>query len=127
MPDFTVRFIGHIDELRRPEGFPHEVTAIGTYRADDNKGIADIVNNELMAFVHQINGMIVQLDPAQIVDLSKVNVKGRYYVPMSMISYIRTEIVNMTKMPELVDTGILNAHGKEVKTYELDGKKVLPS
>ena len=128
MTEFTVRFIGHINERTRSEGFPEDIVAIGTYRVDTNKEIAGVINNELMAFIHQVKGMIVQLDPAQTADMSKLNTEGRVFVPMHQIAYIRTEISIMSPMPTLVETGALDANGKLVKEYQTpEGFKILPS
>ncbi len=127
MPDFTVKFIGHIDELRRPQGFQHDIVAVGTYRVENNRQIADVINNELMAFIG-MQGMIVQLDPAKTVDLSKLNTEGRVFIPMHMISYIRTEVSNMTPMPSIVETGELDKAGKPIKEFQTpEGQKILPS
>ena len=126
--EFTIKFIGHLNERTKPEGFPAEVNVIGTYRVDNNKEIAGIIQNELMAFIHQIQGMIVQTDPAQTVDLSKLNVSDRFYIPMSQISYIRAEVNNMTAMPSLVETGDLDKDGKPIKEFQTpEGYKLLPS
>ncbi len=127
MPDFIVKFIGHIDELRRPEGFQRDIVAIGTYHVENNRQIADIINNELMAFI-TMQGMIVQLDPSQMIDLSKLNTEGRYFIPMHMISYIKTEVSNMTPMPNIVDLEEKDANGKPIKEFQTrEGKKILPS
>ena len=127
MPDFTVKFIGHINERTRSEGFPRDIFAIGTYRVKDNKEIANVINNELMAFIG-MQGMIVQLDPSQTVDLNKLNTDGRVFVPMSQIAFIRTEVSNMTPMPQMLDTGEVDEKGKPIKEFQTpEGEKILPS
>ncbi len=125
--DFLVKFIGHIDESRRPEGFQRDIVAIGTYRVENNQEIANEINKELMAFIG-MQGMIVQIDPSSVIDMSKLNIEGRIFVPMSMISYIKVEVINMTAMPSIVDTGEKDANGKPIKEYQTpEGKKILPS
>lgn len=127
MAEFTIKFIGHIKERERSEGFPADVMAIGTYSVQDNRQIAEEINKELMAFIG-IQGMIVQIDPAQTVDMTKLNTLGRIFVPMSHIAFIRVEVSNMTPMPNMIDTGEKDDNGKAIMEYR-DGKdfKVLPS
>lgn len=127
MPDYAVKVIGHIDERKRPEGFPHAVFAIGTYRAESAKHLADQVNSEVMQIL-QMQGMIISVDSARTIDTSKVNAEGRVFVPMHMITYLQTEIQAMAPMPQIVETGVLDAQGKPVTAFEMpDGKKVQPS
>jgi hypothetical protein len=125
--DFTVRYIAHIDERKRPENFPHSFSTIGTYRVQNPEQLKSIVNSELGSII-QNGGMIVPLDPSQTVDTQKVNIDDRIYVPMHMITYIEADIRPMAAMPNIVDTGIVDANGKAIKEYEMqDGKRMLPS
>jgi hypothetical protein len=127
MPDFIIKFIGHIHERHRSENFPHDIVAIGTYRVENNREIARKIQEELMAFIG-MQGMIVQLDPAATVDMTKLNTEGRVFVPMHMIAYIYTEVINMTPMPGLLDTGEKDKDGKSIVEYQSsEGKKILPS
>jgi len=125
--EFSVKFIGHIDERRRSENFPRDIVTIGTYRVENNKQIADVVNEELKQFI-MVGGMIVSLDPAQTIDTRKLTTDNRFYVPMHMIAYIRTEVSMTAPMPQLVDTGVLDKEGNPIQEFQTpDGERIRPS
>lgn len=129
MASYTAKFIAFICERTRPENFPKQVFSVGTYRADNNMQLAELINNE-MAIIIQNQGMMISTEPEQVVDLNNVltNLKTRIFVPMHMIAYIRTDLQPMTSLPLSVDTGVLTADGKRVMEYQnVDGEVIKPS
>jgi hypothetical protein len=127
MSDYAVKFIGHIVENKRPDGFPREISSFGTYHAKDNRELAAVINEEVSQILRN-GGIFVQLDPTEIIDVKKLNAEGRIFVPMHMITYISTIISLMTSMPKAVDTGIVNPSGDPVVEYEDEnGNRIKPS
>lgn len=125
--EVTVQYIGHIDERKRPENFPHEVSNVGSYKVTNPDQLKQVINAELGAII-QNQGMIVQLDPAQVFDTRKVNIRDRVYVPLHMITHLEAIVSPMAPMPVVAETGILDAEGKPVTQFETpEGKKILPS
>jgi hypothetical protein len=123
---YTAKFIGYINERKRPENFPRSIYCIGTYQVNNVAELAALINNE-METIFRIQGMMIQIDPTTI-DPAKINVEGRIFVPMHMITHIRAEIKQMQPRPLVVDTGVLDAAGKPVAAYEnAEGQRILPS
>lgn len=129
MPSYTAKFIAHIDERKRPEGFPRTVYCVGTYFANSNAQLAELINSEITTII-QNQGMMISTDPEATIDLRSVlaNISKRVFIPIHMISHIRTELKQMANMPIQVDTGVLTDDGKQVKEYQtIEGEVIKPS
>jgi len=129
MPSYTAKYIAFIDERRRPENFPKQVYCVGTYFAQNNAQLAEQLNNEITTII-QNQGMIISVDPESTIDLTNViaNLEGRVFIPMHMITHIRTQVKQMGAMPIPTDTGVLDADGKKVIEYQTpEGTVVKPS
>lgn len=98
--DALVKYIGHIDETRRPAGFANKVMAIGTYHFENLEELMKLVNNEAGAII-RIQGMLVAKDPAEITDTTKIRFDQRMFVPIHMITHVTMEVSMMQQMPQL--------------------------
>jgi hypothetical protein len=129
MPSYTAKFIAAIDERKRPEGFPKSVYCIGTYLAQNNSHLAEQLNNEMNTIIQQ-QGMMISTDPEATIDLSNVlvSLENRVFVPIHMITHIRTQVKMMGAMPIPVSTGVLTTDGKSTIEYQTpEGVVIKPS
>jgi hypothetical protein len=94
MSDYLIKFIGHINERKRPENFPREIYDLLFVRIDEKvgkDGLVNAVNTESMKYI-RLQGMTVRMvDPEQMEDLTKIDTE-RMYVPMHMITHITAEV-----------------------------------
>src|SRR5262249_38376748 len=103
---------------------------VGTYQADSVIELREKVNVDFMSII-QNQGMIIQIDPSKTIDPSKINVEGRMFIPMHMLSRVWVDVQPMTTMPRPTISDIVDKDGKEIVHFEIPtregGKKVLPS
>lgn len=103
MTDWCVRFIGHIDETRRPEGFPKEVYSDLLVRADDSRGLKLAINSQAQVFIEE-NCMIVPKDPGSLEDIGAPADDSRMIVCWHLITHITTETKRIIgEIPQLDD------------------------
>lgn len=105
--DYLVRFIGHIDERKRPENFPKEVYSDLMVRVQAEKELKDAINQQSMVFItHQC--MIVPKNPDAIQDMGKAVRDARMIVPLHMITHITTLTTHILgEIPEANLEGVL--------------------
>jgi hypothetical protein len=105
--DYLVRFIGHIDELKRPENFPKEVYSDLMVRVQDEKELKAQINAQSMVFItHQC--MIVPKNPDAIQDMGKALRDTRMIIPLHMITHISTITTRILgEIPEIGLDGFL--------------------
>jgi hypothetical protein len=88
MADYKIRFVGHISEAVRPEGFPREIYYDLLFREQDDGITVRDITNQQMAYWVKIQGMTVLKDHTP--KLSN-DIDVTMFVPMSMISFIDTQ------------------------------------
>ena len=105
--DFLIRFCGHIDETRRPEGFPAAVYADVFARVGSDKDLRSIINDQCTVFIKQ-QCMIVPKDPGGLENLKYTTFDSRVLVPLHMITHLTTETKKITgEIPDLDEDGTL--------------------
>ena len=87
--DYLVRFIGHINEKSRPDGFPKEVYSDLYVRAGSDAGLRKAINEQSMVFIRD-NCMIVPKNPEKIEDAFRPSLDSRMIIPWHMITHLTT-------------------------------------
>jgi hypothetical protein len=129
MQAYTAKFIGFINERKRPENFPKSVYCIGTYSAQNNSHLAEMLNTEFSTIIAN-QGMMISTDPEQLIDLTNVveNMKTRVFIPIHMITHIKVEVKPMGPIPNFVDTGKKTEDGKPLMEFQTaEGEVIKPS
>ena len=108
---FLVRFTGHIDESRRPAGFPYQIHADFTWKVESILELRHNMNEMSQVFIKQ-QCMIVPLNADEVVDVPMPRTDSRIIVPLHMLTHISTTTkkivgdipsVNEEGQPELSD------------------------
>jgi hypothetical protein len=115
---YFVRFCGHIDETRRPAGFPKEVYADFTWQVQDEHELRYNINEMSKVFVGQ-SCMIVPRDPDEIQSAGLPKFDSRILVPLHLITYISTETKRII--------GEMPTAGLDGTTQLIDGTRVKPN
>ena len=103
--DFMIRFVGHIDERKRPENFPQEIYADVYARVQNEQELKTVINEQAKVFMLQ-NCMVVPKKPGELEDMNKVILDARWLVPLHMITYITTITKRiMGEIPEINEVG----------------------
>lgn len=91
MTDWHIRFIGHIDETRRPVDFPKEIYSDLYVRADNPTGLRQAINSQCQVFINE-DCMIVPKDPGAIEEFTAQHIPAdsRMLVPFHMLTHITT-------------------------------------
>lgn len=103
MANYWVVFHAYIDELRRPENFPHVVKFAALIQADDHQSLVDQVNNVLLRPVQQ-QGIGTALDLSKTETAGQLDFSNRVWVPMHMISHIIPEVKLITNAQPFFET-----------------------
>lgn len=98
MSSYFVRFKGGVDRLRKPDGFPEEISLSEQYRNVENcvingvvcNSIAEVVNTRFQQLVNS-PGIVILKDPNEIIDAGKVSFNKRIFIPWHMITYFALE------------------------------------
>ena len=111
--DFLVTFIFHIDERKRPEGFPRQVRDLVMINSDSKQGLVTAVNTESLKYI-RMQGVSVRKDPYAAEDPNKLDTE-RMFVPLHMITHFEADVKTITGEPAVVDqTGLASfPSGKE--------------
>lgn len=110
MADYLLKFIGHIDRFKRPDGFPEKIYDLLFIRIDEKEGkngLVNAVNTESLKYI-RLQGMTVRtVAPEQIEDLTKLDT-DRMFVPLHMITHITAEVSGpiMGNAPAVDSTGL---------------------
>jgi hypothetical protein len=93
MPNYFVRFTAHIDERKRPEGFPHEVYVDQTYENVEGgaQQIRQIANQRFLELA-MANGLVVLKKQGETLEQELVTFDKRIYVPWHMITYMHMQV-----------------------------------
>jgi hypothetical protein len=91
MPDYVVEYTYHIDERKRPEGFPKTVSIIDHYeKIDGEQAIVELYNNRFRSLAKE-PGVVVFLDQTKI-DSSKIDFNSRVFIPWHMITHAHGKV-----------------------------------
>lgn len=92
MPNYFVRFTAHIDERKRPEGFPREVYVDQTYEnVEGAQQIRNIANQRFLELA-MANGIVTLKKQGETLDQELVTFDKRVYVPWHMITYMHMQV-----------------------------------
>jgi hypothetical protein len=103
MMDYLVRFVGHIDETRRPDGFPKAVYSDLYVRADNPSGLKSAINEQAVVYIRD-GCMIVPRNPDAIEEFAGASVPpdSRMIVPLHMFTHLTTITKRITgEIPQL--------------------------
>jgi hypothetical protein len=104
--DVMIRFVGHVDETRRPENFPHEVYVDLFARVKDDVELRDFINMQCLIFVKQ-QCMVVPKNPDELLDNTKIHFDGKYLVPWHLITHLTTITRKISgEVPEIGEDGV---------------------
>lgn len=104
--DYSVRFIGHVIETRKPQGWPATIENSVIFRADD-KGQVFSYLNEVGKKIRIDQGIVANLDlPNQ--EKSDVGFGNGKFIPMHMLTHISFSVRLVSgEMPDETDQGVL--------------------
>ncbi len=96
---YFVDFTAYVDELRRPENFPHEVHVQETYSDVENTNhLQAIVNDRFIKMVASA-GLVVLKDSSGILDSSIITFDKRRFVPWHMLTHMEVSVKLITEFP----------------------------
>jgi hypothetical protein len=98
MTDYLFEFEAHIDERKRPEGFPKSVFVKEQYQGLDDEKMVDLYNGRVKTMV--MNPGLVVFPENKIIDSSKITFDQRIFVPWHMITHFHGRVVPLTPMIE---------------------------
>lgn len=102
MADFMMEWEAHIDERKRPEGFPHSVFVREQYQnIESDDQLKQIFNNRVKQMV--TNPGLVVFPEDESIDASKLTFDQRIFVPWHMITHFsgRVKIVTPAQQAEI--------------------------
>lgn len=98
MADYYIEFEAHIDERKRPEGFPRSVFVKEHYMGvETDEQLKQIFNDRVRTIVTN-PGIVTYPDETQHID-AKLNFDQRVYVPWHMITHFHGRVKLMTPAP----------------------------
>lgn len=104
MADYIVKFLGHLIEVYRPEGFPKVVHHDVMVRADSLEGLQAAINEETSNIYIKRKCFIVPKDPDDIESVGKVKIDSRVLIPFHMISHLETHTTKLASdVPDELD------------------------
>lgn len=95
MADYLFEFVAHIDERKRPEGFPREVFIREQYQGlETDEQVKDFYNQRVKTML--VNpGLIVFLNEAEVIQTS-LTFDQRVFIPWHMITHFHGRAKLMT-------------------------------
>lgn len=106
MQQYLVKFIGHLIEWNRPNGFPTEVVFSNVIQADDEY-LKKYINYQAAIFIQQHGMVVPKPGVPEEQGTNKSVLDGRVFIPMTNIAYIETETKLLTtNMPEEGDPNV---------------------
>jgi len=113
MSKWMVRYIGHLDVMRRPAGFPEEVSDFVLVEANNKEELAALINKNTSSFIAP-RGMLVNLFEGTAIHSDQIDL-NKIFLPMEMFDYIYTMVYPITgPMPSFKDEKLW-VGGQEVK------------
>jgi hypothetical protein len=100
MADYLLEWEAHIDERKRPEGFPKSVFIREQYGNVDDSQLKELYNTRVKTIV--TNPGIVVFTEDEPIDATKLNFDQRVYIPWHMITHFhgRVKLVTPAPVPE---------------------------
>jgi len=95
--DYLLEFEAHIDERKRPEGFPRSVFIREQYGNVEDNQLKDLYNNRVKTIV--TNPGIVVFPEDETIDASKLNFDQRLYIPWHMVTHFHGTVKLITAPP----------------------------
>jgi hypothetical protein len=99
MPDYMFEFTAHIDERKRPEGFPKEVRIVEQYNGlESDEQVKDLYNARVKVMIGN-PGIVTFIDPNKIIDTTSLSFDQRIFIPWHMITYFhgRVKIIQQSR------------------------------
>lgn len=113
MAKWMIRYIGHLDVMRRPSGFPEEVSDFVLVEANSKDELVAHVNKNTNAFLGP-QGLLVKLVPGTPIHSEQLDL-NRIFLPMAMFDYIYSMVYPITgEIPTFKDDKLWVGN-KEVK------------
>ena len=99
--DYMVRFVGHVDERKRPEGFPREIYSDIFCRVKNEQELKVAINEQSKVYIVQ-QCMVVPKEPGRMESLAKPEFDTRMLVPLHLITHITTITTKIVgEIPEI--------------------------
>jgi hypothetical protein len=95
---YLFEFTAHIDERKRPEGFPKKVFVREQYQDLPDEEVKNLYNQRVKSMV-TAPGIVVFLDDHEII-LTDLSFDQRTYIPWHMITHFGGRAVVITPKPE---------------------------
>lgn len=113
--NFFVRFIGHVNERIRPEGFPREIYVDYVLQEVTDEQLKNMVQAYMDQFVKQ-NGMVAKINHSETEDETRLSFNKKMFVPMFMIAFIDISVsIIADLLPQEVTEGKVQlGEGKEI-------------
>lgn len=112
MAQWMVRYIGHLDVMRRPSGFPEEVSEFVVVQANNKDELAAAINKHTGSFIAP-QGMLVKLVPGTQIHSEQLDL-NRIFIPMAMFDYVYSMVYPITGPMPVMKDGKLYVDDKEV-------------
>lgn len=123
MSDYYIEFEAHIDERKRPEGFPKSVFIKEQYmNVETDEHLKQIFNDRVRVIVSN-PGMVIYPDESTPID-AKLNFDQRVYVPWHMITHFHGRVKLMTPAP-VAGTPLASLEPSDPVLTEKDKKTVV--
>ncbi len=104
---YMVRFIGHVVENKRLDGFPKQIYSDFFFECKDQEELRGSIKKMYQIFIAQ-DGMIVPKDASAIQEEVNFEYDKSMFVPLSTLVYITTETKKVTgSFPILTEDGSL--------------------
>jgi hypothetical protein len=92
---YFVDFVAHVDERKRPEGFPHEVHIQDTYEnVESTEHLQHLVNTRFVSLVTS-SGIVVPKDPDAIITGGVITFDKRRFIPWHMLTSMEVKVTLM--------------------------------
>jgi hypothetical protein len=116
--DYLVRFLGHVIEIKRPDGFPQVVWFDKIFRVPNRVTLEGEINKEATTIIMRQRGMVVtkNQNPGHVQTGDDVSFENRIFVPMEMLAYVECEVTDITgETPNFEDGVAFVGQGLEKK------------
>ncbi len=88
MTQYLVKWIGHLDELKRPENFPKEVEVAHMVELQSAEELAAYAHRMLFENFVRPQGVGVNLKPLKTEEVGKLDLRDYAFIPIHMLTHI---------------------------------------
>jgi hypothetical protein len=100
MSNYFVKFTAPMDQRKRPENFPDEVSVVNLfYNVQNTEHLKQLVNQKFVELVTSA-GLVVMKDPNAVIEQNMVSFDKRIFVPWHMLTSLTVEVKNLVEAPE---------------------------